>query len=302
MNQWQKEMERIARRADSQTEARLRSIFQKTLKTLEEEAEHLLTQDKVKFWQLFRASTLQNMQDQVGQILYDNYESVLGESLTYLQLKQQLGWDEAFYETSQRFNADFDRIDLNRAYALATYSEDELADRLSKNLYSNTVQLADRVVDRMESSLLTGLSSQKIAAELVKDVKDVLQKELNSEYNKAIRIVRTENTRIAGQAKQNSLQHAESLGIEIKKQWVSALDNRTRSSHGHLDGQTIGVDEYFEIGGDRALAPGGFSRPENSINCRCTMISVIEDYKPVTRRIGKELTEYKSYQEWKEAS
>lgn len=302
MNQWQKEMRRIARRADSQTEARLRSIFQKTLKTLEEEAEHLLTQDEIKFWQLLRASTLQNMQDQVGQILYDNYESVLGESLTYLQLKQQLGWDEAFYETTQRFNADFDRIDLNRAYALANYSEEELANRLAGRLYSNTNELANRVVDKLDRVILTGMSSQKIAKEIMPDIKDMLKKEVNSEYNKAIRIVRTENTRISGEAKQNSLQHAESLGIEMKKQWVSSLDNRTRSSHGHLDGKTIGVDEHFEIGGYRALAPGGFGVAHLDINCRCTLISIIEDYEPTTRRIGKELTEYKNYQEWKAAA
>ena len=211
-----------------------------------------------------------------------------------------MGW--CFYETSQSFNADFNRINLNQAYTLANYSEEELANRLAGRLYSNSNELANRIVDKLDKTLLTGMSTQRIARELMPDIKDMLKKEVNSEYSKAIRIVRTENTRISGEAKQNSLQHAESLGIEMKKQWVSSLDSRTRSSHGNLDGKTIGVDEYFELGGDRALAPGGFSRAENSINCRCTMISVIEDYKPVTRRVGKELTKYKSYREWKEAS
>ena len=140
----------------------------------------------------------------------------------------------------------------------------------------------------------------------------MLKKEVNSEYNKAIRIVRTENTRIAGQAKQNSLQHAESLGIKMKKRWVASLDRRTRSSHGHLDGQIIGVDEYFEADGYRALAPGGFGVAHLDIHCRCIIISVIEGYEPTTRRAaiydesgnktGSEIIKYKTYDEWKQAA
>ena len=227
MNKWQRELARITGKADKATEKRLKSIFEKTLKTLEFEMEDLLSQDKVRFWQLFRASTLQDMQNQVNSVLYGNYEEIMNESLSYLQLKQQLSWDEVFYDATQQLNIDFNRVDLNQAYSLANFSEDELAKRLSERLYSNTEQLAGRVVDRLDNTLLTGVSSQKIAKELIPDIKDVLQKELNTEYNKAIRIVRTESTRISGVAKQNSMEHAESLGIEAKKMWVSSLDRKS---------------------------------------------------------------------------
>lgn len=311
LNKWQKELARITVKADKATEKRLKSIFEKTLKTLEFEMEDLLSQDKIKFWQLFRASTLQDMQSQVNSVLYDNYDEIMNESLSYLQLKQQLGWDEVFYDATQQLNIDFNRVDLNQAYSLANFSEDELANRLSENLYSNTEQLAGRVVNRLDNTLLTGVSSQKIAKELIPDIKDVLQKELNTEYNKAIRIVRTESTRVSGTAKQNSMEHIETLGIEVKKMWVSALDNRTRGSHQHLDGQIVGIDEEFEVNGERAKAPGGFGTPHNDINCRCKVVTLIEDYKPTTRRVsvyddegnktGTELVDYKTYEEWSEA-
>lgn len=311
LNKWQKELVRITGKADKATEKRLKSIFEKTLKTLEFEMEDLLSQDKIKFWQLFRASTLQDMQSQVNSVLYDNYEEIMNESLSYLQLKQQLSWDEVFYDATQQLNIDFNRVDLNQAYSLANFSEDELAERLSERLYSNTEQLAERVVNRLDHTLLTGVSSQKIAKELIPDIRDVLQKELNTEYNKAIRIVRTESTRISGTAKQNSMEHIETLGIEAKKMWVSALDNRTRSSHQHLDGQIVGINEEFEVNGERANAPGGFGTPHNDINCRCKVVTLIEDYKPTTRRVsiydeegnktGTELVDYKTYEEWSEA-
>ena len=311
LNKWQRELARITGKADKKTEKRLKSIFEKTLKTLEFEMEDLLNQDKVKFWQLFRASALQDMQNQVNSVLYKNYEEVMNESLSYLQLKQQLSWDEVFYDATQQLNIDFNRVDLNQAYSLANFSEDELAERLSENLYSNTEQLAGRVVNRLDNTLLTGVSSQKIAKELIPDIRDVLQKELNTEYNKAIRIVRTESTRISGTAKQNSMEHIETLGIEAKKMWVSSLDNRTRGSHQHLDGQIVGIDEEFEVNGSTAKAPGGFGVAEEDIHCRCKVVTLIEDYKPTTRRVsvydeegnktGTELVSYKTYEEWSEA-
>ena len=313
LNRWQKEMNRIATGADAKTEKRLKSIFEKTSKELEFQMTDLLKGDKVKFWQLFRASTLQDMQGQVSSLLYNNYQDVLDEGLSYLQLKQQLGWDEVFYQSSQQLNVDFNRIDLNQAYSLASFSEEELADRLSENLYKDTPQLAERIVNRLDTTLLTGTSSQKIAKELMKDVHDVLQKELNTEYNKAIRIVRTENTRISGVAKQNSMEHVESLGIEAKKMWVASLDNRTRGTHQHLDGQVVGIDEEFvSQSGSTSLAPSNFGVPHEDINCRCKIVTLVEDYKPTTRRAvvydgegnktGTKLVPYTNYKEWEKAN
>lgn len=305
-------MERISLNADKATEKRLREIFAKTLKQLEYQANDLLDNDTIKFWHLFRASALQNMQNQVSSILYGEYEEVLDESLSYLQLKQQLGWDEPLYQATQQLNIDFDRVNLNQAYALANYKEEELADLLSNRLYSNTEQLANRVVDKLDNLLLTGMSSQKIAKELVDDVSKVLRTELDSEYKKAIRIVRTENTRIQGRAKQASMEYSESLGIQMKKRWVSALDRRTRSAHQDLDGQTVGIDEKFTVNGHEADGPGGFGIASEDINCRCKVITIVEDYEPTTRRAtvyddegnktGTKLVKYQNYKEWSEAN
>lgn len=311
LNRWQKEMERISQNADKATEKRLREIFAKTLKQLELQTDDLLDQDVVKFWHLFRASALQDMQNQVGSILDDEYKEVFRESLDYLKFKQQLGWDEPLYQVYQQFDVDFNRVDLNQAYALANYKESELADLLSERLYSNTGQLANRVVDKLDNLLLTGMSSQKIAKELKPDIKNVLITELDSEYKKAIRIVRTENTRIQARAKQNSMEYSESLGIEMNKMWVASLDRRTRSSHQDLDGKIVGVNEKFEFDGHEADGPGGFGIPHLDINCRCKVVTIVEDYKPVTRReaiyneqgekVGSQLVKYKTYKEWSES-
>ena len=53
------------------------------------------------------------------------------------------------------------------------------------------------------------------------------------------------------------------------KTWNAVMDSRTRPQHRRLHRETIGARDQFAIGGDRADAPGGFSLPENSVNCRC---------------------------------
>lgn len=310
LNKFQKELEKIGLKADKDIEKRLKQIFEKTIKQLKQEYQSLVMNEteKVKFWKLYRGSVLMNLEQSFMALLDENYIELKDDTLAYLMLKQELGWDEVFYQSDMLLNLALDKPSLNRAYSLACYSEQELADLLSDRLYSDTPELAKNVVNKLDTLLLTGKSSQNIAKELMQDVNKVLQRELETEYNKAIRIVRTENTRIYGRAKQKSMEYTKSLGIETKKMWVAAADKRTRSAHSKLDGVVIGVDEEFEIDGHNSLVPGGFGVPYLDINCRCKVITIIDDEIPQTRRVatfdedgnktGTKIIKYKNYQDW----
>lgn len=61
--------------------------------------------------------------------------------------------------------------------------------------------------------------------------------------------------------------------IELKKQWQAIIDNRTRSSHVIADGQIVGINEMFSVGGYQAKNPRAENLPpEESMNCRCVAI------------------------------
>lgn len=64
---------------------------------------------------------------------------------------------------------------------------------------------------------------------------------------------------------------AESSGrTDIHKQWGTMKDDRVRDSHRYLEGMTVGLhDRFYTDDGDSAMYPGGFSLPENNVNCRC---------------------------------
>lgn len=79
----------------------------------------------------------------------------------------------------------------------------------------------------------------------------------------------------------NKIENIQSLrGIErsqIRKQWVTVLDERTRFGHVAADGQIQFLKVPFEVSGDKMMAPGDPSlgaKPGNFINCRCSMVYI----------------------------
>ena len=93
------------------------------------------------------------------------------------------------------------------------------------------------------------------------------------DFNKTLRIVKTEGHRIQQEATYNVQSQALANGAEIVKTWDSTLDGKTRPTHQALDGQTVGVDDYFiSPSGHKALYPGGFGVASEDVNCRCVLL------------------------------
>jgi uncharacterized protein with gpF-like domain len=98
-------------------------------------------------------------------------------------------------------------------------------------------------------------------------------------YNRAKLIARTE---VISSANGAAVENAKSLGFEVKKEWVAALDSRTRADHRKLNGQVVGMNELFSVvdkegvtrkmlqPGDRTHGAG----PGQICNCRCAVIFV----------------------------
>jgi HK97 family phage portal protein len=92
-------------------------------------------------------------------------------------------------------------------------------------------------------------------------------------------IARTESTKAINLATNQSYQTAANEGIKIRKEWLSSRDDKVRETHQELDGQVVGVQEDFIVPstGERGAAPAAFENPAESINCRCTIVPVIDD-------------------------
>ena len=91
-------------------------------------------------------------------------------------------------------------------------------------------------------------------------------------------IARTESTKAINLATNQSYQTAANEGISIRKEWLSSRDDKVRHTHQELDGQVVGVQEDFVVPstGEKGPAPAAFASPAESINCRCTIVPVID--------------------------
>lgn len=138
------------------------------------------------------------------------------------------------------------------------------------------------------AAVRSGLTQELSVSKIRSNIKDLFDKRAYE----ATRIVRTESHRALVEGQLSGMSESESLGVKIKKQWVASMDSRTRDTHSELDGTKVGIDEDFEwIAADgshvSASAPGLSGNAGEDINCRCSVIEVIEGFEPEFRSNAK---------------
>lgn len=146
----------------------------------------------------------------------------------------------------------------------------QLDSKVSNGLYSRLGVNVNELKKQIASEISRGLSNSSSFSQIAGN----LQWCIGGDYNKAIRIVRTEGHRIQNQSALDAMHRAVNVGASIKKQWDSTLDGVTRDTHRELDGQIVDVDEEFVIPstGARAMYAGGFGDPAEDCNCRCCIL------------------------------
>lgn len=126
------------------------------------------------------------------------------------------------------------------------------------------------------------------------------------EYDRrdSVRYARTAMTGAQNAGRHDGYERAKRMGIPMKQTWIATLDNRTRDAHRELDGQTVEVEEPFEVDGYEIRYPGDPDAPGYLIwNCRCTTIAQIKGFERDASNMDLRHDERlgtMSYEEWKE--
>lgn len=80
-------------------------------------------------------------------------------------------------------------------------------------------------------------------------------------------------TELLSASNEGSLDGARQSGVAERKVWLATDDTRTRDTHAVSDGQTVPVEQPFDIGGTPLMFPGDPAGPaKETIQCRCTML------------------------------
>ena len=148
-----------------------------------------------------------------------------------------------------------------------------LNSKLSEPLYNSLGYDVEHLKINVVSEISRGIAQRLSYAEMARN----LSAKTKLSKNRTLNIARTEGHRIQQEATYNLQARAIKKGAKIFKQWDSTLDKKTRPTHRELDGQMIGVNDYFHSsGGGKALYPGGFGDPKEDCNCRCCLVQVAE--------------------------
>ena len=144
-----------------------------------------------------------------------------------------------------------------------------LNSKLSAPLYNSLGFNIDFLKTSVRMEISRGIAQALSYQEIARNIKNTT----NVDYNKSLRIAKTEGHRIQNESAYNVQKRAIEKGADIVKQWDSTLDGKTRPAHRALDGQIVGVDEYFKSeSGYKALYPGSFGVPSEDCNCRCVLL------------------------------
>ena len=152
-----------------------------------------------------------------------------------------------------------------------------------------------------KKQITASVNSSILQGKTIKGMADDLQTRIPTmNRNSAIRTARTAVTNAQNAGRQDSYVAAEKMGIEMEREWVCALDARTRPEHAEADGQVVGVDEPFAVGGEKLMYPGDRSGSGwNVYNCRCTVIARVKNVPEASqRRSSNGVIENMTYKEW----
>ncbi len=155
----------------------------------------------------------------------------------------------------------------------------QIAGEKVKHIYSTTLTF-------LQSALSKGVQAGETLEQLAGRVDDIYTSEFIPTRSQTISA-----TEVHGANEYGSVEAAKSSGLTLNKVWLSMHDSKVRDDHAAADGQEVGMNEAFDVGGEQLMYPGDpAGSPGNTINCRCTVI--YSSVQTVDDEIGKALTKY----------
>lgn len=123
--------------------------------------------------------------------------------------------------------------------------------------------------------LTSAITQGILTGDSIPDIAKRLGSVADMNAHAAVRNARTYTTAAENKGRTDSYERAQNMGIELEQEWLATLDQRTRSSHVHMDGERVKIGAKFSNGCRYPGDPAG--RPEEIYNCFIADTSVATD-------------------------
>ena len=152
----------------------------------------------------------------------------------------------------------------------AEFTDDQFMKKVIGEVETNGALMIADMTDTTRKQLNNIISAAFEEGQSIQTTSAMIQASLKHMTNvRATMIARTETIRASNIG---AMFGADMTGLALNKEWISTFDDRTREDHLEADGQVVGKDEAFDVGGDLLQYPAATNwRAGNTINCRCTL-------------------------------
>ncbi|MDW5300748.1 MAG: phage minor head protein [Sedimentibacter sp.] len=300
MNKFWKEIERLSNKSEDQINKELAKTYKWALEDLRLRigafmAEH----QELRYVDMLQLNKLESLYKQVDAASKKVIDALKDNTYKADLRELELGYFGEFYTIESQLN----NLNMDSNLSFGLMSEEYIKQvieypvngiPLSKRLYGETLPSMQR---QIKATITEGLIQGYSYKEISRNLSDTM----DNSYKKSKVIVRTESGRVRSMARQESVDKAKELGVDLKKEWISTLDRKTRHSHASMDGQVVETQEEFTSSrGNKAMQPRMFGVAAEDINCRCGCTSVVNGISAKSRRdkIDKTVDNNGTYEKW----
>jgi uncharacterized protein with gpF-like domain len=187
------------------------------------------------------------------------------------QIIQQL-----YYDAATVYGAKI-RSDLNRQKARMPIGFSEQMEALIRAYFQTDILNTSIGIAVTTKDLIRQVFTDAYAKGL--GIDDIIKQLENTELSRqrARLIARTETVTAANQG---AIFVGKNTGLKLNKEWLATNDKRTRRDHVLQNGQIVGQDDYFVVGGYEMAQPGDRGGKDGKpdvparevVNCRCCVL------------------------------
>lgn len=132
------------------------------------------------------------------------------------------------------------------------------------------VEVNNTTWQALQTSLAEGVSDGETIDQLAERINGIMGDRIRSSKDT---IARTETTTASTTG---TLESWRQSGVVVGKEWLAAIDDRTRESHVAAHGQRVGLNDSFTVGAATGTGPGNMGSARENVNCRCTIVPVLD--------------------------
>lgn len=156
------------------------------------------------------------------------------------------------------------------AEATVTSAFDDFWPDLQRTVARKVDQISGTTRERIQARVTTGVRDGDSWSDIADGIEEAGVDSLRAEV-----IAQTEAHSVA---QASNVEAASGLGLALTKEWVAVEDARTRPDHAEADGEEVGMDDMFLIGGATMAFPGDPNGPpEQVVNCRCATVFNVQE-------------------------